>query len=52
MTKRKHMRLPNGFGSITYKTGNRRNPYSVRKSINGKQKEIGSFATYEEALAI
>ena len=50
MTKRKHMRLPNGFGSITYKTGNRRNPYSVRKSINGKQKEIGSFATYEEAL--
>ena len=45
-------KLPNGFGSITKRTdGNRRKPWSVRKSIDCKQKLIGSFATYEEAIA-
>ena len=45
-------KLPNGFGSITKRTdGNRRKPWSVRKTIDGKQKLIGSFATYEEAIA-
>ena len=46
------MKLPNGFGSVTKRTdGNRRNPYIVRKTIQGKQTIIGSFATYAEAIA-
>ena len=45
------MKLPNGFGSVTKRTDNRRKPYIVRKTIQGKQKIIGSFATYAEAIA-
>lgn len=48
----KRIKLPNGFGSITKKNdSNRRNPWTVRKTINGKQVQIGRFATYEEAIA-
>lgn len=48
----KRIKLPNGFGSITRKNdSNRRNPWTVRKTINGKQVQIGRFATYEEAIA-
>lgn len=58
-TARKHMRLPNGFGSITKLKGdNRRNPYLVRicvgKNSVGKPilkclKPKSSFRTYNEA---
>lgn len=48
----KRIKFPNGFGSITKRTdGNRRNPYIVRKTIQGKQTIIGSFACYAEAIA-
>lgn len=60
MAKAKHMRLPNGFGSISYLGKNRRNPYLVRKTI-GKD-EFGKpimkpiqpqscFKTYNDAYA-
>ena len=45
------MKLPNGFGSIVeYRDKKRRKPFIVKKSINGKQKVIGNFITYEDAL--
>ena len=47
----KKMKLPNGFGSIACYSGNRRRPYIVRKYIDGRQKIIGQYATYEDALA-
>ena len=48
----KRLRLPNGYGSVTCRTdGRRRKPWIVRKSIQGRQIIIGSFATYEEAIA-
>lgn len=50
MNKRKRMKLPNGFGSIVLLPGSRRRPYAVLKTINGKSKYIGYFATYDEAL--
>ena len=45
------MKLPNGFGSIACYSSNRRRPYIVRKYIDGRQKIIGQYATYEDALA-
>lgn len=52
MTTKKRYRLPNGYGSITCKTdGFRRKPWIVRKSMQGKQVIIGSFFSYEEAVA-
>ena len=51
MTNKKKFRLPNGFGSIIRRDdGNRRKPYEVRKSVNGKQKTLGFYSTYEEAI--
>ena len=47
----KKLKLPNGFGSISYYGEHRRRPYVVKKYIDGKQKPIGYFATYEDALA-
>lgn len=49
------MRLPNGFGSISKLSGNRRKPYVVRKSavsFNGKRKllYLGTFETYDKAI--
>ena len=49
-----HLKLPNGFGSITKRTDKpRRKPYEVRKWFADiqAQKVIGWFATYEEAIA-
>lgn len=43
------MKFPNGFGTITHLAGNRRKPWAVRKSIDGKQRYLGFYATYEEA---
>lgn len=45
------MRLPNGYGSVYKLTGNRRRPWVVKKSIEGKQKVLGYFVTQEEALS-
>ena len=50
------MRLPNGVGSISKLSGNRRKPFVVRKTIgfdaDGKQlvKTIGTYAKRSEAL--
>lgn len=44
------MKLPNGFGSITRLSGNRRKPYVVKKSVDKKQIIIGYGASYTEAL--
>lgn len=49
--KNKRLKLPNGFGSITKKSGRRRRPYEIRKFIDGRQKVIGYEASYESALA-
>ena len=49
-----HLKLPNGFGSITKRTDKpRRKPFEVRKWFADvqAQKVIGWFATYEEAIA-
>ena len=45
------LKLPNGFGSISYYGEHRRRPYVVKKYIDGRQKPIGYFASYEDALA-
>lgn len=45
------MRLPNGYGSIYKLTGNRRRPWVVKKTIDGRQKPLGYFPTREEAFA-
>ena len=47
----KRLKLPNGFGRITKKSGRRRRPYEIRKFIDGRQKVIGYETTYESALA-
>lgn len=39
------MRLPNGYGTIYKLTGNRRRPWVVKKSIEGKQAEIRRTTT-------
>lgn len=47
------MKLPNGFGSVVLRTdGNRRRPWSVKVTINGRQKSIGDTATEIEGLAL
>lgn len=32
----KRLKLPNGFGSITKKSGNRRRPFEIRKFVDGR----------------
>lgn len=44
------MKLPNGYGTVTKLSGNRRKPYIVKEGISGKQKPIGYAATREEGL--
>lgn len=48
------MRLPNGYGSVSQLSGNRRRPYIARKSvtIDGQHKQhiIGYYATKADAL--
>ena len=47
------MKLPNGYGSISKLSGNRRKPYIVRKSKpTGGSAVIGYAATREEGLAM
>lgn len=48
----KRLKLPNGFGSISYYGDKRRRkPYVAKKYICGKQKPVGYFESYEAALA-
>lgn len=44
------MKLPNGYGSVYRLRGNRRRPYVVKKTINGKQKALGYFQDYQAAF--
>ncbi len=46
------MKLPNGYGTVTKLSGNRRKPYVVKEGISGKQKPIGYTATREEGLIL
>ncbi len=46
------MKLPNGFGTCYKLQGNRRRPYVVKKSIDGRQVTLGYFASYAEGLAM
>ena len=54
--KRKGMKLPNGYGSITKMSGRRRKPWRVRVTSgwtdDGKQmyKNVGTYATRAEAM--
>lgn len=45
------MKLPNGFGTVYKLQGNRRRPYVVKKTIQGKQKALGYFETFGDAMA-
>ena len=44
------MKNPNGYGTVTKLSGNRRKPYIVKEGISGRQKPIGYAATREEGL--
>ena len=45
------MKLPNGFGTVYKLSGNRRRPYVVKKTIQHRQKALGYFETFEDAMA-
>lgn len=44
------MKNPNGYGTVTKLSGNRRKPWIVKEGTSGKQKPIGYAATREEGL--
>lgn len=44
------MKNPNGYGTVTKLSGNRRKPWIVKEGKSGKQKPIGYTATREEGL--
>lgn len=44
------MKNPNGYGTIKKLSGSRRRPYVFVTTANGKQKAIGYFSTYVDAL--
>lgn len=46
------MKNPNGYGTVTKLSGNRRRPFIVKEGISGKQKIIGYAATREEGLIL
>lgn len=46
------MKLPNGYGSISKLSGNRRKPFMVREGKTGCQKPIAYTETKEEALQL
>lgn len=57
MKRKKHMRLPNGFGSIVFLTGNRRRPYWAKKFKYKDERgypvydTIGYYESYNDAYA-
>lgn len=46
------MKNPNGYGTVTKLSGNRRKPWIIREGISGKQKPIGYAATKEEGMIL
>ncbi len=44
------MKNPNGYGTVTKLSGNRRKPYIVKEGVSGRQKPIDYAATREEGL--
>ena len=44
------VKLPNGYGTVYKLSGNRRRPFVVKKSVNGKQKALGYFESYQAAF--
>lgn len=44
------MKNPNGYGTVTKLSGNRRKPYIVKEGKSGRQKPIGYTVTLEEGL--
>lgn len=46
------MKHPNGYGTVTRLSGNRRRPYIVKEGMSGKQAVVGYTATREEALIL
>ena len=46
------MKNPNGYGTVTTLSGNRRRPYIVKEGHSGKQRPIGYAATREEGLIL
>lgn len=46
------MKNPNGYGTVTKLSGNRRRPYIIKEGMSGKQKIIGYAATREEGMIL
>lgn len=46
------MKNPNGYGTVTRLSGNRRKPWVAKEGKSGRQKPIGYAATREEALML
>lgn len=46
------MKNPNGYGTVTKLSGNRRKPWIVKEGISGWQKPIGYTATKEEGMIL
>lgn len=46
------MKNPNGYGTVTRLSGNRRKPWIVKEGVSGRQKPIGYTATKEEGLIL
>ena len=44
------MKNPNGYGTVTKLSGNRRKPWIVKEGVSGRQKPIGYATTREEGL--
>ena len=45
------MKLPNGFGTVYKLTGARRRPWVVKKFIDGRQRPLGYFENYIDAIS-
>lgn len=46
------MKNPNGYGTVTKLSGNRRKPWIVKEGISGRRKPIGYTATKEEGMIL
>lgn len=46
------LKNPNGYGTVTKLSGNRRKPWIVKEGKSGRQKPIGYTATREEGLIL
>lgn len=46
------MKNPNGYGTVTKLSGNRRKPWVVKEGVSGKQKPLGYTSTKEEGLIL